>query len=140
MKTLCFFHVTYAFQSEYTLYSCHNVEELLARNKRDIWNINNCNGTRNHNHLVCKQTLSHLTKLAVVSFRHLTKQPNWLSVPLQTKWLWVRILLQSNKIKNKLSLIIDFNFKGRNKNFIKLSTNNTHSGVRKNAECYWELQ
>ena len=64
---------------------------------------------------------------------HLTKQSNWLSVRLQIKWLWVRIPLQSNKIKNKLSLIIDFNFKGRSKKFIKLPTNNTYSGVRKNA-------
>ena len=27
---VCFYHVTYAFQSEYTLYSCLNVKELLA--------------------------------------------------------------------------------------------------------------
>ena len=29
--TVCFYHVTYAFQSESTLYSCLNVKELLAR-------------------------------------------------------------------------------------------------------------
>ena len=28
--TVCFYHVTYAFQSESTLYSCLNVKELLA--------------------------------------------------------------------------------------------------------------
>ena len=27
---VCFYHVTYAFQSESTLYSCLNVKELLA--------------------------------------------------------------------------------------------------------------
>ena len=32
-----FYHVTYTFQSEYTLYSCLNVKELFARNRRDIW-------------------------------------------------------------------------------------------------------
>ena len=34
--TVCFYHVTYAFQSESTLYICLNVRELLARNRRDI--------------------------------------------------------------------------------------------------------
>ena len=34
--TVCSCHVTYAFQSESTLYSCLNVKELLARNRRDI--------------------------------------------------------------------------------------------------------
>ena len=34
--TVCSCHVTYAFQSESTLYSCLNVKELLSRNKRDI--------------------------------------------------------------------------------------------------------
>ena len=33
---LCFYHVTYAFQSESTLYSCLNVKELLARSRREI--------------------------------------------------------------------------------------------------------
>ena len=34
--TVCSCHVTYAFESESTLYSCLNVKELLARNRRDI--------------------------------------------------------------------------------------------------------
>ena len=33
-----------------------------------------CNGTRTHNHLICKRTLNHLAKLA-----------KWLSVHLQIK-------------------------------------------------------
>ena len=33
--TACSYHVTYAFQNESTLYSCLNVRELLARNRRD---------------------------------------------------------------------------------------------------------
>ena len=32
----CSYHVTYAFQSESTLYSCLNVKELLARSRREI--------------------------------------------------------------------------------------------------------
>ena len=34
--TVCFYHVTYAFESESTLYSCLIVKELLARNRREI--------------------------------------------------------------------------------------------------------
>ena len=34
--TVCSYHVTYAFQSEYTLYSCLIVKELLARSKREM--------------------------------------------------------------------------------------------------------
>ena len=34
--TVCSYHVMYVFQSESTLYSCLNVKELLARNRRDI--------------------------------------------------------------------------------------------------------
>ena len=34
--TVCAYHVTYAFQSESTLYSCLNVKELLARSRREI--------------------------------------------------------------------------------------------------------
>ena len=36
MMTVCSYHVTYAFQSESTLYSCLNVKELLARSRREI--------------------------------------------------------------------------------------------------------
>ena len=62
--TVCTYHVTYAYQSESTLYNCLNVKELLARNRRHIWNLSGCNGTRTHNHLVCKWTFNHLAKLA----------------------------------------------------------------------------
>ena len=30
------YHVTYAFQSEFTLYSCLNVKELLAQSRLEI--------------------------------------------------------------------------------------------------------
>ena len=33
--TVCSYHVTYAFQSESTLYSCLNVKELPARSRRE---------------------------------------------------------------------------------------------------------
>ena len=56
--TACSCHVTYAFQSESTLYSCLNVKELLAWSRREIWSLSDCNWTRTHNHLVRKQTLA----------------------------------------------------------------------------------
>ena len=36
IMTVSSYHVTYAFQSESTLYSCLNVKELLARSRREI--------------------------------------------------------------------------------------------------------
>ena len=56
--TVCSYYVTDAFQSEFTIYSCLNVKEFLARNRCDIWSLIDCNGTRTHNHLVHKQTLN----------------------------------------------------------------------------------
>ena len=41
--TVCSCHVTYEFQSESTLYSCLNVRELLARSRREIWSLSDCN-------------------------------------------------------------------------------------------------
>ena len=35
-NTVCSCHVTYAFQSESTLYSCLNVKELFARSRHEI--------------------------------------------------------------------------------------------------------
>ena len=62
--TVCSYHVTYAFQSESTLYSCLNVKELLAPSRREIWNLSDLNWIRTYNHLVHKRTLNHLAKLA----------------------------------------------------------------------------
>ena len=85
MRRLCltvfYYHVTYSFQSECILYSCLKVKELLARNRNDIWSLNDNYGIRTFNHLVRKRTLFMPTK--------------WLSVHLQTKRLWVSIPLLS---------------------------------------------
>ena len=56
-------HLTYAFQSESTLYNYLNVKELLAQNRRKFWKLSDCNWTRSQNHLVRKRTLNHLPKL-----------------------------------------------------------------------------
>ena len=62
--TVSFYHVTYIFQSESTLYSCLNVKELLAVNRCETWSLSDCNWTQSHNHLVQKWTLHHLATLA----------------------------------------------------------------------------
>ena len=54
IMTVCSYHVTYASQSESTLYSCLNVKELLAQSRREILSLSDCNWTRTHNHLVHK--------------------------------------------------------------------------------------
>ena len=61
---LCSYHVTYALQSESTLYSCLKVKEILARSRHEIWSLSDCNWTWTHNQLVHKRTLNHLAKLA----------------------------------------------------------------------------
>ena len=76
--------------SKSTLYSCLNVKELLALNRRDIWSLSDYNGIQTHNHLFQGKTLNHLAKLASLA--------KWLSVRLQAKWLCVRIPLQSFKV------------------------------------------
>ena len=62
--TVCSCHVTYMSQSESALYSCLNFKELLARSRREIWSLSDCNWTRTQNHLVRKRTLNHWAKLA----------------------------------------------------------------------------
>ena len=49
--TVCYYHVTHAFQNESTLCSFLNVKEILAQNRHDIWSLSDSNGIRTHNHL-----------------------------------------------------------------------------------------
>ena len=62
--TVCPYHVTYAFQSESTLYSCLNLKEVLARGRGEIKSFNDRSQTQTHNNLVLKLTLNHLAKWA----------------------------------------------------------------------------
>ena len=43
---------------------CLNVKELPVRSWHHIWSLSDSNVIQNHNHLVRKQTLNHLAKLA----------------------------------------------------------------------------
>ena len=55
IESVCYYHVTYAFQSEAALCGCVHVKELLAQNRGD----SNSNRIRTHNHLVDKRILTH---------------------------------------------------------------------------------
>ena len=55
----------------------------------EVWSDCNWTRTYSHNPLVHKQTLNHLAKLASLA--------KWLSICVWTKWLWVRVQLQSIK-------------------------------------------
>ena len=61
--TVWYYHVTYTFQSESTLYSCMNVKEPPTRNRRDVWHLSDSKEIRTQNHLVRKRTLNHSAKL-----------------------------------------------------------------------------
>ena len=61
----CYYHVTYVFQSESTLYSFLNVKEFLARNKGNICSLCDSNGIRVQNFLVSKRTFNHLAELVL---------------------------------------------------------------------------
>ena len=64
---VCSYHITYAFQSESTFYSCLNVKEFLARNRREIWSLSDCNWTQTHNHFARKQAFICTVHLALCS-------------------------------------------------------------------------
>ena len=55
--TVYYYHVTYVFQSESTLYSCLNVKELRAQTRREIWSLSCCNWPQTHNNFIHKLTL-----------------------------------------------------------------------------------
>ena len=108
--TVCSCNVTYAFQSESTLCSWLIVKELFAWSRHKIWRLSDCNWTRTQNHLVCKQILNHLAKLA-----------KWLSCVLSTYlygafdcmflsslwlFLWVKVWLRILESPLKLSKIL----------------------------------
>ena len=72
---LCYYHVTYEFQCESTLYSLPECQGTPCSKQAPYLSLSDSNEIRTHNHLA--------------------KLVEWLSVRLRTKWLWVRISLQS---------------------------------------------
>ena len=75
--TVCYCHVTYGFQSEYTLFSSLNVKEHLPRKRHDIWSLSEY-GTDRYS----QRQANHLASLVKA-----------LSVRLRPKWLWFWIPL-----------------------------------------------
>ena len=57
--TVSYYHVTYASQSESTIYRCLNVKEILTQNRRDIWSLSDSNVIRTHKHFFRKSHLVH---------------------------------------------------------------------------------
>ena len=47
--TVCYYHVTYEFESEFTLYSLPECREVLARSRCHICSLNDSNGIRTQN-------------------------------------------------------------------------------------------
>ena len=90
--TVCYYLVMYAFQSEFTLYSCLNVKELFARNRCNIWSLSYSNRIRAHNHLVCKGTLKRVRDIITAySQMHWTDEYSQHSSIIWPIWLngWV---------------------------------------------------
>ena len=61
--SVCYYYVTYAYQSESTLYICPNVNELISKSNRDICILSDTNGILMNNHLVYKQRINRLAWL-----------------------------------------------------------------------------
>ena len=78
------------------------------------FNLTDCNGNQIYNDLAHKGTLAHLAKLALFYFIFLSFLnlflDKWLSVCLQTKWLWVQVPLVSVKFQISWFVITRDNF------------------------------
>ena len=85
--TICYSHVTYAFQSESTLYIWQNFKELLAQSRSKIWSVSDCNGTRTNKNLVGKQKLKNFAKL--------TKLLSWFMSTYLYGWFWLYVIVNS---------------------------------------------
>ena len=101
--TVCSCHVMYVFESESTFYSCLNVKELLARSRRKILSLSDCNWTWTQNHLVRERTLNHLAKLVNFCNLHIWgSKINQISISrskdVTTSWMSVWKLTEIQKL------------------------------------------
>ena len=89
--SVCYYRVTYVFQSESILYSCLNVKELLARNRCNIWYLSGSIGIWTHNHLECRSTLKRIRDMITYSQMHRTDKYSQHSSIIWPVWLngWV---------------------------------------------------
>ena len=63
-EIVCYYHVTYEFQSESTPCSLPECQGTPYLKQVPIWSLSDSNVIWTHNHLVCNQTLNHLARLA----------------------------------------------------------------------------
>ena len=94
---VCYYLVTYAFQSESTLYSCRNVKEFHARNGCDIWSLSDSKGMRIHNDLVRKRTLE-------LCCGYLSVRDIWLFVIGAFDCIWLYIIMSRTRSRVNLQL------------------------------------
>ena len=99
----CMFLSCHVYVSEWI----HSIVAWMSRNSLLGAGISDC--PRNHNHLVHKQTLNHLAKLANLA--------KWLSIRLRTKWCWVGVQLY------KLSCAFNCLVQGNLTSFVKFEWN-----------------
>ena len=98
--TICSCRVTYAFQSEFTLYSCLDVEELVARSRRQTCRVwIHSETSRWHDKNV--QSNAPYRQVLTTQQTYLVSLAKWLSVRLWTKWLKVRVKLLSQNVDIK---------------------------------------
>ena len=102
-QTVCPYQVTYVFQSKSTHCSSLNVKELLARSRHEIWSLSDCNWTHTRNHLVHRQTLNHLAKLAILINEIIELCCEYLSV--QCIWLYILIMSRMHFRVNPHSIV-----------------------------------
>ena len=125
----CHIHV----QSQTALCNCLDVNKLIARNRHDILNLSDWHGTRTQNHLIRKLTFNHIViqtsqpKIQTTKLASFAKQLNSLAksfnVGLQTKWLWVRVPLQSLEVYYVMHCAIFFH------QYNLENVKNAHGGV-----------
>ena len=96
--TVCYYHVTYEFQSEPTQYSLPERQEtkkLLARSRHHIWSLSDSNAIRTHNHITieCGFTLKLVRDMITCSQMQRTDKNSWHSSivwPVQLNgWVFV---------------------------------------------------
>ena len=97
--SVCSYHVTNAFQSEFTLSNCLNVKELLAQDRCHIWSLSDCNGNRTPNQLVCKQKLNQTDQTGQIIKRCCEYLSAWCI------WLYVLIMSRTRFRVNPHSII-----------------------------------
>ena len=66
---MCYYHATYEFQSESTLYTLPECQGTTCSKQAPYLKFKWQNGIQTHNHLVHKKTLNHLAKLAQIWVR-----------------------------------------------------------------------